>query len=104
MSSGYVAQRCLVEGCDRLEELANGRSAGGLCAGHRWRKKRGRPLGGPLDERRARRLSPSQLVREAIHAYMRAESDEEYDRAFATLMRRLRRYRHARRGRAPSER
>ncbi|MFT3708028.1 MAG: hypothetical protein QM817_10265 [Archangium sp.] len=37
-------EKCAIADCPRLEELANGRSTGGLCAGHRYRKKRQRQL------------------------------------------------------------
>lgn len=49
------AQKCLQEGCVRLEEMVDGRSAGGYCAGHRYRKRRGLPMEPPLHEGLARR-------------------------------------------------
>lgn len=49
------AQKCLQEGCERREEMVDGRSAGGYCAGHRYRKRRGLPMEPPLHEGLARR-------------------------------------------------
>ncbi len=48
---------CLIPGCNKPEE------AGGLCAGHRYRKKHGLSLSTPLRETD---LSPYELVLEAI--------------------------------------
>lgn len=65
--------KCLIDGCDRPEELANGRSAGGLCSSHRKRKQQGRPLEEPIHERMGlqrdgtRRMSPRQAL---VHAAM----------------------------------
>ncbi len=70
----YVRQSCLIDGCDRMEELAGGRSTGGLCAGHRNRKKlqnRGLltvPFDSPLHDGLARRRSPRQGLHEAAIA------------------------------------
>jgi hypothetical protein len=60
--------KCLVDGCDRLEELASGRSAGGLCAGHRKRKVRGLPIWTPLDSLKAHRHTPRELLIESAIA------------------------------------
>lgn len=71
------AAKCLVEGCMRTEELANGRSAGGLCAGHRWRKKRGLPLDAtPISDSLARRLTPRQMLEEAAVGLAEAEGPD----------------------------
>lgn len=59
--------KCLVDGCDRAEELVHGRSAGGLCAGHRKRKQQGRDLEPPLHAGMGRRESPRRAL---VHAAM----------------------------------
>lgn len=61
----YARQKCLIDGCPHLEELVKERCAGGLCSGHRYRKKKGLPLEGPLHEGLGRRLSPRQALLEA---------------------------------------
>jgi L-asparaginase II len=38
--SALPRQKCIVDGCPELEELVNGRAAGGLCQAHRRRKQR----------------------------------------------------------------
>lgn len=98
-------EKCLVDGCDRLEELASGRSAGGLCAAHRKRKKRGQPLEPPIDERNARvgphrapLRSPRQALLDAALAYADADAENADGRLF-TLLRRARIYGRARQGR-----
>ena len=99
--------KCLVDGCDRLEELANGRSAGGLCAGHRKRKKLQRPIEGPLNESKAHRRTPRQMVLDAVQRVADADAteDDEYDRAVEELFRTIRRYRkRTKNGAGPSTR
>lgn len=84
--------RCLVDGCDRLEELVRGRSAGGLCAGHRYRKRRGLPLESPLDANKAHRLTPWQQVLEASLAHAGADGPLAYRRAIDRLRKAVLRY------------
>lgn len=93
--------RCLIDGCDRWEELANGRSAGGLCAGHRKRKSQGRPLEPPLHAGMGRRESPRRAL---VHAAIDlrdidtdADSDIEWRRALDRLIHAALRYADARR-------
>lgn len=84
--------RCLVDGCDREEELVRGRSAGGLCAGHRYRKRRGLPLEVLLDASKAHRLSHWQMLHEAALGLSEAAEsvDNGYQRAVDRLRRRTR--------------
>ncbi len=100
-------QKCLIDGCDRMEELVHGRPAGGLCAGHRHRKKRGLDLTRPLDPSKSHRLSHWQMLHEAAVVLALAE-EEAYQRALDRLRKAAVRYgqrllrRRRRRGRAPS--
>lgn len=81
------AERCLVEGCERLEELASGRSAGGLCAAHRYRKKRGLPLEPPVNGALG---TPGKTFKAAlVEAALRLADVGEDDHAFALAYRRL---------------
>jgi hypothetical protein len=90
-----AVSKCLIEGCDREEETKAGRPNGGLCAGHRWRKKaiamghyKGR-LEDPISDAKAGRLSKMQLFLAAVHRYADASSesidDLEYRRALKAL-------------------
>lgn len=76
-------ERCLIDGCTRLEELASGRSAGGLCATHRHRKNHGLPMEAPINESRARTLTKMQVAFQAAIrlADVPAEDGVEYRRA-----------------------
>lgn len=92
--------KCLIDGCDRPEELANGRSAGGLCAGHRKRKQQGRPLEPPLHAGMGRREAPRRAL---VHAAMDlgdidtgTDSDLEWRRAVDRLIHAAVRYAEAR--------
>jgi len=80
-------EKCLVEGCSRLEELASGRSAGGLCAAHRKRKQQGRPLEPPLHDGVGRLLTPRQALVAAGLGLGDIDStdDQEFDRAVERL-------------------
>lgn len=95
--------KCLIDGCDRLEELANGRSAGGLCAGHRYRKKRGLPLEPPLHEGLARRRGPKEALLEAALRLADVDGDDaEFGRAWRNFLWHVRRW-GSRRREAPSK-
>jgi len=104
-------EKCLVDGCDRLEELVSGRSAGGLCAGHRYRKRHGLPLEPPLHEGLARRRSPRAALIDAAMSLGDVDTDADFDTAFRRAVDRLThaamRYREARklseRRKAPSK-
>lgn len=83
-------EKCLVDGCDRLEEMKAGRPAGGgLCAGHRYRKKHGLPLEPPLHEGLARRRSPRRALLEAALALGDTSTDSDDDSAFRRALDRL---------------
>lgn len=82
-------ERCLVEGCDRLEEMVGGRPAGGLCAGHRYRKKRGLPLEPPLHEGLARRQKPGEALVAAALELMEAPTDGKGDETWRRVVERL---------------
>lgn len=98
--------KCLVDGCDRPEELAGGRSAGGLCSGHRYRKKRGLDLEPPLHEGLAKRRSPRRaLIEVALQlgdVATESDSDAEFRRGVDRLTHAALRYWAARR-KAPSK-
>lgn len=100
-----LREKCLVDGCDRQEELVSGRSAGGLCAGHRYRKRHGLPLDPPLHAGLARRLSPRRLLIEAAMALGEVDTAGDQDEAFYRAVRRVTnaalRYARARRNAAP---
>lgn len=84
------AEKCLVEGCDRLEEMKAGRpSGGGLCAGHRYRKKKNLPMDTPLHDGLARRLSPRRALLEAALAMGDVPSEEASDPAARRALDRL---------------
>ena len=89
-----VRSKCLIEGCDRLEELANGRSAGGLCAGHRKRKVResARPIEEPLNERIARRVRPRQALRQAVVEVGAVDTGPGGEKAYARAIARVEYY------------
>lgn len=87
-------ERCLIDGCENLEELANGRSAGGLCAAHRKRKQLNpeRPdFERPIDHAKGRKLGPRRLLLDAVMAFADAEPDE-LDAKIYTLFKRIRLY------------
>lgn len=98
--------KCLIDGCDRPEELANGRPAGGLCSAHRKRKQQRRDLEAPIHERMGlqadgtRRLSPRRALVEAAMDIREmdtgADSDIEYRRAVDRLIKAAMRYAIAR--------
>lgn len=93
-------ESCLVDGCPNLEELANGRSAGGLCAAHRKRKQRrpDRPdFTTPIDASKSRRLGPRALLLDAVLAWADAEPEQLAARTYR-LFRRIRIYSRAVRG------
>jgi hypothetical protein len=110
----HPRQKCLIEWCDRLEELANGRSAGGLCSGHRKRKQQGRPLDAPLHERmgrqsgNVRRQSPRRALLEAAlqigDVSTEGSSDVAFRRALDRLTHAARVYRAAVKRKLPSNR
>ena len=80
-------QKCLIDGCMRPEELANGRSVGGLCRGHRYRKYKNLPLDVQLKDYVGRGISKRfALVRAALDL---AQVDSADDAAFARAVRRL---------------
>ena len=58
--------KCSVDGCDGLEELANGRRTGGLCATHRKRLRTGGAFGAPI---RGRVRSALGLLEAAARSY-----------------------------------
>lgn len=99
--SSRPREKCLVDGCDRLEELASGRSAGGLCAGHRKRKQlqaKGLltvPFESPLHDRMglqadgSRRLSPRQALVQAAMDMADADTSSESDTAWRRGIERL---------------
>ena len=90
-------ERCLVEGCERWEELANGRPAGGLCAAHRKRKQQGRQLETPIRQFFSRGSFRSLLVDAAVTlAEVDPADDAAFDRALARVVRRIERYRKRR--------
>lgn len=95
--------KCLVDGCDRPEELANGRSAGGLCAGHRYRKKHGLPFEPPLHEGLARRRSPKASLLEAALRLADVEGNDDFDRAWRNFQFHVRKYRRRVGREAPSK-
>lgn len=100
-------EKCLVDGCDRLEELASGRSAGGLCAGHRKRKQQQAkglltvPFESPIHEGMGRRRSPRAALIDAAMSLGDVDTDADFDTAFRRAVDRLThaamRYREARR-------
>lgn len=92
---------CLIPGCENPEE------AGGLCYGHRWRKKHGRDLSPPLRETG---LSPYERVLEAIREMEHYDGDER-EHAWKARLRAAvknwilpRRLKHRRRKRLPRRR
>lgn len=84
-----MTSKCLIDGCDRPEELVHGRSAGGLCAGHRWRKKHGVSLELPLRQRRRPRTG---LLIEAALVLADADTDADFDRSVDRLRKAAVRY------------
>lgn len=84
-----MTSKCLVDGCDHPEELVRGRSAGGLCFGHRWRKKRGLPIEVPLRRRYRSRRGPLEA---AALALADATEDREYQRGLDRLRKAAVRY------------
>ena len=106
-------EKCLVDGCDRLEELASGRSAGGLCAGHRKRKQQQAKglLTVPFESPIRRRRSPRAALIDAAMSLGDVDTDADFDTAFRRAVDRLThaamRYREARklseRRKAPSK-
>lgn len=82
-------ERCLVDGCDRLEEMAGGRPAGGLCAGHRYRKKRGLPLEAPLHAGLARRQTPREALVAAALELGDVPAESSGDAVFRRVVERL---------------
>lgn len=84
------AEKCLVDGCERREEMKAGRpSGGGLCAGHRYRKKNALPLEPPLHEGLARRLTPRRALLEAALAIGDVPTEEGSDPAARRALDRL---------------
>ncbi len=67
---------CSVDGCERL-------ARGNYCPTHRKRQQRGRPLSGPIAERPKTKLG---VLREAALRYAHADSDEEFAKAEANLI------------------
>ena len=84
MSYPGNAQKCVVDGCSRDEELVRGRPAGGMCAGHRYRKRKGLPLEPPIHEGLARNMPPRRALIEAGLALADVPTDGDGD----ALMRR----------------
>jgi hypothetical protein len=83
----YQPQKCLVEDCERLEELKAGRPAGGgLCSGHRYRKKHGLSFETPFHEGLARKAHPRLAVVEVALQCAELPDDE---RAFRNWFTRL---------------
>lgn len=80
-------ESCLVDGCPNLEELANGRSAGGLCAAHRKRKHLGRPLEAPIHHGLGRRQTPREALISA--GLQLGDIDSTDDDEFARAVERL---------------
>lgn len=78
-------QRCAIGGCGRWEE------AGGLCPGHRRRKRLGLPLEAPL---RLAGPTPWQLLEKAVEDYWECDvdDDEAFDRARQRLAYACRKY------------
>ena len=105
--SSRPREKCLVDGCDRLEELASGRSAGGLCAGHRKRKQlqaKGLltvPFDSPLHDGMGRRRSPRRALIDAAMSLGDVDTGADFDADFRRAVDRLThaamRYREARR-------
>ena len=89
--------RCLWDGCESLEELASGRSAGGLCSLHRYRKRMGLPMDAPRNNGKAHHLTRRQALKEAALAFADAEGPEEYRRAEWRLLQAAYRIRQRRR-------
>jgi hypothetical protein len=87
-----VTSKCIIDGCDRPEELVRGRSAGGLCSGHRWRKRKGLSLETPL---RSRRRPRTGLLIEAGLALADANTDDDFDRGVDRLRKSAARYMYA---------
>lgn len=101
-------ERCLVDGCTRFEELKDGRpSGGGLCSGHRYRKKHGLPLGPPLHEGLARRRSPRRALLDAALAIgevdVSSDGDAQFRRALDRLTHAAKVYRQAVQRKAPGK-
>lgn len=79
-------EKCLLfDSCGNLEELVNGRSAGGLCAAHRRRKRKQQSLEQPLNLSRSRRMSKFQVLCEAALAFSEADGEDAYARAVDRL-------------------
>lgn len=68
------------DGCT-IAECANKPFRRGLCHGHYWRHRNGKPVTGPLRHWG----SPKTSLSEAIHAYADAETEEEFVRAETRL-------------------
>jgi hypothetical protein len=85
------AEKCLVDGCERREELKDGRPAGGgLCAGHRYRKKlqaQGKlrvPFESPIADALGRQLTAWEAVVDAA-VTLRDAPAEELESALRSL-------------------
>lgn len=75
-------EKCLWGDCPLLEEMVNGRSAGGYCAGHRYRKRRNLPMDTPISEALGRRQSPLEGLKEAAFRLADCPTDEAADPEF----------------------
>lgn len=77
-----MADQCRQPDCDRDEEMANGRSTGGYCAGHRYRKRRGLPMEPPLHDGLARRRPAHLALIEAALNLADCPNEESADPEF----------------------
>lgn len=111
-------KRCVIDGCERLEELANGRPTGGRCAAHRKRKHTATrlTLTSPVVSRFWKRRDGLEALLESALAYADVDADEAYTAAVLRLKRAALRYaeslgysqhgdmhRHAPTGKVPSK-
>lgn len=82
-------EKCLIEGCALWAELSRGRPIDGLCAGHRYRKRKGLPLETPLHRGLGRRQSPRIALLEAALSLGEVDSAVDSDLDFRRALDRL---------------
>lgn len=88
--SVVTRERCSVADCENYEELARGRSNGGMCSGHRKRAQLGLPLT-PLRVWTRGRRRKRRLLLELVLRFVEADGDVEQLHAWEELLRGFRR-------------